>query len=96
MAGLMDSIRRRNKALGEATAAARSARTGNSARPKPGPKVGAKTRAKPARRGLQGRSDMQTNLPITRQQNRPQSISGADRRQQRMRDIERRIKELGG
>ncbi len=99
MAGGLTNIRRRNQRLEEAFAAARSARTGKSATSRPGPKIGAKTRVKPtSRQGLRAQpaKRMQTNLPITRPTNRPQSISGGNRRQQQINDIERRIKELGG
>lgn len=94
MAGLMSNVRRRNKALSEATGAARESR-GATTRSRPGPVTGSKNRgkglraapARPAR--MQKASDL---IPA----NRPQSISGTGRRQQKLRDIEAKIKALGG
>lgn len=95
MAGLMSNVRRRNKALSEATNAARQAR-GAKPRSRPGPATGSKNRQKGLRAAPATPRRVQTNLPVSRPMNRPQSISGTDRRQQRMREIEAKIKALGG
>ena len=88
MAGLMSNIRRRNRAASEAAGAAREAR-GASTRSRPGPVVGSRNRQK----GLRAVPAKRTTSPV----NRPKAVSeGTGRRQQRIRDIEARIKALGG
>ena len=95
MAGFMSSIRSRNKALSEVTNAARESR-GATPRSRPGPVTGSKNRGKGLRAAPAKPARMQTNLPISRSVNRPKSISGAGERQQKIRDIEAKIKALGG